>query len=474
VPAAEETALVRSTARALLLAVSVLLALLTVGAPALAIGSALGPLAQEADEADEAEDAEDAEEADDAEDADEADDADVGEDEEEVGPGVLFGTLRGDDGPVEGAVLVVTDDAGNEVGEAISGETGRWELEVGEGDFTVTVDSLPEGVELRDPEQDSVEASVGMGDRSAVSIRLGAPPETRGVWASLAQHLVSGLRFGLLIAMTAIGLSLVFGTTGLINFAHGEIVIIGAFLAWSLNAVGPTWPLLVAAPIAVVGTAAFGGLIDRGMFRPLRRRGVGLFQLLVVTIGLSLVLRYGLLMIYGGSRRQYTDFIGQEALRFGPISMTPRNLIIMGISVVVLTAVGLLLMKSRMGKAMRAVADNRDLAESSGIDVEKVVGRVWIYGSGLAGLGGILYGSMFSFQYIGGFQLLLLMFAAVILGGLGTAFGAMVGGILIGIVVEVSAVFFPPDLGWAWALGILILALLLRPQGLLGRRERVG
>jgi hypothetical protein len=336
---------VRHTARALLLAVSVLLTLLTVGAPALAIGSAMGPLAQEADEDDEAdEDTDEAEDTDDAEEA-EDDEADVGEDEED-GPGVLFGTLRGDDGPVEGAVLVVTDADGNEVGEAISDDTGRWELEVGEGDFTVTVESLPEGVELRDPEQDSVEASVGMGDRSAVSIRLGAPPETRGIWASLAQQLVSGLRFGLHHRDDRDRAVLVFGTTGLINFAHGEIVIIGAFLAWSLNAVGPTWPLLVAAPIAVVGTAALGGLIDRGMFRPLRRRGVGLFQLLVVTIGLSLVLRYGLLMIYGGSRRQYTDFIGQEALRFGPISMTPRNLIIMVISVVVLTAVGVALMRA--------------------------------------------------------------------------------------------------------------------------------
>ena len=470
----------RCAARALALAVGLVLTLLAFGGPALATG-ALGPLAQEADEDEgDAEDV-DAEEADDgdadaeeAEEADEAEDEATDEDDEEVGPGVLFGTLRSEGEEVEGAVLVITDAEGQEVGEAVSDEGGRWEFEAGEGDFVVRVESLPEGVELRDEDQESVEVSVSRGDRSAVSIRLGAPPETRGVWASLAQHLVSGLRFGLLIAMTAIGLSLVFGTTGLINFAHGEIVIIGAFLAWSLNAVGPMWPLLVAAPIAVVGTAALGGLIDRGMFRPLRRRGVGLFQLLVVTIGLSLVLRYGLLMIYGGSRRQYTDFIGQEALRFGPISMTPRNLIIMGISVAVLTAVGVALMKSRMGKAMRAVADNRDLAESSGIDVEKVVGRVWIYGSGLAGLGGILYGSMFSFQYIGGFQLLLLMFAAVILGGLGTAFGAMVGGILIGIVVEVSAVFFPPDLGWAWALGILILALLLRPQGLLGRRERVG
>ncbi len=451
----------RHTARALLLAVSVLLTLLTVGAPALAIGSAIGPLAQEADEPED-------EEAD--EEADEADD----DEEEEVGPGVLFGTLRSDGEEVEGAVLTITDADGNEVGEVVSDERGSWEFEAGEGDFTVTVESLPEGVELRDEEERVSEVSVEEGERQPVTVRLGAPPETRGTWASVAQHMVSGLRFGLIIAMTAIGLSLVFGTTGLINFAHGDIVIFGAFMAWSLNAIGPGWPLLVAAPLGVLATAALGGAIDRGMFRPLRRRGVGLFQLLVVTIGLSLVMRYGLLIFYGGSRRQYTDFIGQEALRWGPISQTPRNIIIMAISILVLVLVGLGLQRSRMGKAMRAVADNRDLAESSGIDVEKVVGRVWIYGSGLAGLGGILFGAMFSFQYINGFQMLLLMFAAVILGGLGTAFGAMLGGILIGMVVEVSAVFFPSDLGWAWALGILILVLLLRPQGLLGRRERIG
>jgi neutral amino acid transport system permease protein len=431
--------------------------------PALAVGTAVADtiLAQDEDE--------DADEADDAEEAEDADEAE----EDETGPGVLFGTLRSEGETVEGVELLVTDADGNEVDRVASDEGGSWELEVEGGDYVVTVESLPEGVELRDPEQDTYEVSVDDGARRAVPIQLGEPPETRGAFASVLQQLVSGLRFGLIIAMTAIGLSLVFGTTGLINFAHGDIVIFGAFAAWVVNAMMGL-PLLIAAPIGVVVAAGLGGLIDRGMFRPLRRRGVGLFQLLVVTIGLSLVLRYGLLIFFGGSRRQYTDFIGQEALRLGPVSQTPRNLIIMGLSILVLVLFGLALQKSRMGKAMRAVADNRDLAESSGIDVERVVGVVWIVGSGLAGLGGIFYAAMFSFQYISGFQLLLLMFAAIILGGLGTAFGAMLGGIAIGIVVEVSSVFFPSDLGFAWALGILILVLLVRPQGLLGRAERVG
>jgi neutral amino acid transport system permease protein len=455
----------------LLVACISLLAVGLLAAPALAVTSAIGGtvLAQEEedDDADDPDDEADDEDADDATD-DEAEDAD-----DEVGPGRLFGTLRSEGETVEGAVLRVEDEGGNEVVTVTSDENGSWEAEVDGGDYVVVVEELPEDVSLRDPETDRFEVSVQDGSRQAVPIQLGEPPETRGAFASVLQQLVSGLRFGLIIAMTAIGLSLVFGTTGLINFAHGDTVIFGAFAAWVFNAMIGL-PLLVAAPIGVVIAALLGAGIDRGMFRPLRRRGVGLFQLLVVTIGLSLVLRYGLLIFFGGSRRQYTDFIGQEVIRLGPISQTPRNLIIMALSILVLVLVGVGLQKSRMGKAMRAVADNRDLAESSGINVERVVGLVWIIGSGLAGLGGIFYGAMFSFQYISGFQLLLLMFAAIILGGLGTAFGAMLGGIVIGIVVEVSSVFFPTDLGYAWALGILILVLLVRPQGLLGRAERVG
>jgi neutral amino acid transport system permease protein len=466
---------VRQSARALVVVLSVALAALIFGGPLLAIvapGSGFAPPAAAEEEPEEPDDEDGDDEDGDGEDGDGDDIGGIAEDDE-VGPGVIFGTLRAEGETVEGAVLRIEDEAGNEVESVTSAENGSWEAEVEGGDYVVVVESLPEGVELRDPERDSFEVSVSDGARSAVPIQLGEPPATRGAFASVAQQLLSGLRFGLIIAMTAIGLSLVFGTTGLINFAHGDIVIFGAFAAWVFNAIIGL-PLLAAAPIGVVLTAGLGWGIDRGMFRPLRRRGLGLFQLLVVTIGLSLVLRYGILMFFGGGRRQYTDFIGQEVIRFGPFSQTPRNLIIMGISILVLVLFGLALQKSRMGKAMRAVADNRDLAESSGIDVERVVGVVWMVGSGLAGLGGILFGAMFSFQFISGFQLLLLMFAAIILGGLGTAFGAMVGGILIGIVVEVSSVFFPSDLGFAWALGILILVLLVRPQGLMGRAERIG
>ncbi|MEX0835335.1 MAG: branched-chain amino acid ABC transporter permease, partial [Nitriliruptor sp.] len=159
----------------------------------------------------------------------------------------------------------------------------------------------------------------------------------------------------------------------------------------------------------------------------------------------------------------------------GPFATTPRDLVIIAIALVVLIGVATGIQRSRIGKAMRAVADNRDLAESSGINVERVVSVVWIAGGALAGLGGVLYGTMFRVSYDFGFQpMLLLMFAGIILGGLGTAYGAMIGSLVVGLVTELSVVYFPNELKTAWALGVLVIVLLVRPQGLLGRRERIG
>lgn len=417
---------------------------------------------------------EDVEEAD-AGDADEEgveDDAEGAEDT--TGPARLFGTMRNQEGPVEGAVLSITDGGGTVVDEVTTDESGSWEAEFEEGgDFVVTVESLPDGVELRDPDSPSRDASVTAGSRQAVPFPLGEGAAGRGDVAQFFQQLLSGLRFGLIIAMTAVGLSLVFGTTGLINFAHGELVVFGAIVTWFIN-VAAGVPLLIAGALGVVASGALGFGVDRAMFRPLRRRGLSLFQLLVVTIGLSLVLRFIMLMFYGGNTRRYTDFVGQQQVTIGPFAATPRDLTIMAFSIVVLVGVATLLRTSRLGKAMRAVADNRDLAESSGIDVERVIGIVWIVGAGLAGLGGIFYGASLGVNYFSGFQLLLLMFAGVILGGLGTAYGAMVGSLVVGLITELSVLLFPDEIKFAWALGVLVLVLLVRPQGLLGRRERIG
>jgi branched-chain amino acid transport system permease protein len=149
-------------------------------------------------------------------------------------------------------------------------------------------------------------------------------------------------------------------------------------------------------------------------------------------------------------------------------------MIVMGMSVVVLLGVAALLQRTRIGKAMRAVSDNPDLASSSGVNVERVILVVWGMGAGLAALGGIFQAAVTNVNYLMGFQLLLLMFAAVVLGGLGTAYGAVIGSIVVGLATEVSTVWFSSELKFVWALVVLIAVLLVRPQGILGTRERVG
>jgi branched-chain amino acid transport system permease protein len=289
----------------------------------------------------------------------------------------------------------------------------------------------------------------------------------------LPQLTASGVRFGLIIALAAIGLSLIFGTTGLTNFAHGELVTFGALTAYFVNVVVGV-PLLLAGLITVVLAGLFGYANDRLLWAPLRRRGTGLVAMMIVSIGLAIFLRYFYLYLFGGSTRSYADYQGQSGVPLGPITLRPLDYISMAIAIVVLVAVGFALLRTRLGKATRAVADNPALAAASGIDVDRVIRTVWIGGAALAGLSGILLGLAQQVSFQMGLQILLLVFAAVVLGGLGTAFGALVGSLVVGVFIEVSTLVIPTELKNVGALGILIVVLLVRPQGILGRAERVG
>lgn len=301
-------------------------------------------------------------------------------------------------------------------------------------------------------------------------------PRAPGFGARALQALIDGIQFGVIIAITAVGLSLVFGTLHLINFAHGELVTIGAVFAFFLNVTpsGPQWRLIPAAIAAVALGAVLGGTLELGVWRPLRKRGIGLINLFIVTIGLSLLLRHVVLVLYGTRPRPYAQYDIQSVVDIGPAGSTPRDLTVTGLSVLALLGVAALLQKTRIGTAIRAVSVNRDLAEASGIDVQRVVLVVWMVGGALAALGGVLFGLVEIVSWDMGYKLLLLMFAGIILGGLGSAYGAMVGSLVIGVVAQMSTLWFPLDLQYAWALLTLIVVLLVRPQGILGRRERVG
>lgn len=385
---------------------------------------------------------------------------------------------------LEGVEMRVTDADGNEVGVAVTGPDGTWVQGVpAAGDYQVEllVDTLPEGVELREGARNPVDVSLIDGaSRNTLFAFAGsarAAEASGGNTIRALQLAVDGAKLGLLIGMAAIGLSLIYGTTGLVNFAHGEAVTFGAMMAYLFHVTGLFgWEasLIVAALLATISGGAAGFVFNAGVWRPLRRRGSSLISMLVVSIGFSIFFRYVILYIAGGRDLFYRDYRIQERIDFGWFELAPKDIWIMAISIVVLLGVALALQYTRVGKAMRAVADNRDLAESSGIDVEKVIRWVWVSGSALAALGGVLFAVTEAVGWEMGFRLLLLMFAGVTLGGLGTAYGALFGSLIVGVFIQTSTLFVPSDLKNVGALLMLIVVLLVRPQGLFGRAERIG
>ncbi|MGU3431411.1 ABC transporter permease subunit [Actinomycetes bacterium M1A6_2h] len=375
-----------------------------------------------------------------------------------------------------GVDVRAVDASGAEVARTTSGTNGAWTLDVSPGAYTFEVvpETLPDGVSV----QGSVQRTIAEGQSNTVIFSFGEARTATVVpfWEKFIRITVDGLRFGLVIALAAIGLSLIFGTTSLTNFAHGELVTLGAVAAWVFN-VKMGIQLIPATVLAVIVGVAVGWLNNAIVWRPLRRRRTGLIAQLVVSIGLAILLRYLILIFYSDRSQSFVDYRAQTENEWGPFAITNVNLACIIISVVVLLLVALMLQRTRIGKAMRAVADNKDLAASSGIDVERVITFVWCLGGGLAALGGVLFGLSElggTVQWEMGFKLLLLMFAGITLGGLGTAYGALLGCVIVGLLVQWSTLVINPDLKYIGGLLVLILILIVRPQGILGSRQRIG
>jgi branched-chain amino acid transport system permease protein len=382
--------------------------------------------------------------------------------------------------PVAGVAARVVDASGAVVGEGVTDDKGVLLIPVpGPADYTVILDesTLPEGTALTDqtPAERAVSEDGFRTSTITVNYFTGESERDEVTFIDkLAQRSVDGTRLGLILAMCAVGLSLIFGTTGLTNFAHGEMVTFGGMWAFLFNV---SWglSLWIAGPIVVVLGGVFGLLLDTLLFARLRRRGIGLVSQLVVTVGLSILFRNFYLSRFGGRVRELADFNGQKNLDLGPVGITPRDLIAALMSLGVLIAVALVLQHSRLGKATRAVSDNPELASTTGIDSQKIIRIVWFVGGALAALGGIFRGLDEGIGPDMGLDLLFLMFAGITLGGLGSPFGALVGGFVVGVFVEASTLFgVPTELKKVPALVVLVLILLLRPQGILGRRERIG
>jgi neutral amino acid transport system permease protein len=412
--------------------------------------------------------------------------AETTDDGQEVTEFYLAGVVTFDDQPVEGVVMSI--DGKGFKGETETDAEGKWRLSVPEkAKYTLTVDesTLPDGVivdaSLLPPGTQpisgttaSFEVEFGLTGTKIMNLFLGEGERvTVSFIDQLLSRLVGGLNFGLLLALASMGAALIYGTTRLSNFAHAEMVTWGGLVAlvtttfWHL-------PLWVGIAAAVIGGGLFGWALDAGLWRPLRRRGLGVVQLMIVSIGLSLALRYVFQFMIGGGTYQLPG-ASPTPIQFGPISLSYIDIIAMSVSIVVIIAVAFFLTRTRIGKATRAISDNPQLAAASGIDVDKVIRYVWILAGTLAAISGVLWGYFRpGVKWDMGMQMLLLIFAAITLGGLGTAFGALVGSLIVGIAVEVSTLWIPSDLKYASALVVLIVILLVRPQGLLGRRERLG
>lgn len=288
---------------------------------------------------------------------------------------------------------------------------------------------------------------------------------------SVAQVGLNGLAFGSIYALGAVGLTLVYGILKLVNFAHGEFLTFGAYIAFAAN-VTLGLPIVVAALLAIAFTALLGLVFERIMWAPMRARGAGLLQLLIMAIGLAFLIRYTIQFIAGTAVLQF-DIDRTRSVDFIGLSLGRAELVAIVVGFAVIVAIGLLLKLTVLGKRMRALADDLDLAETAGIDTSRVILYTWLLAGGAAGLAGVLAGAVTTIQPELGFALLLAIFAAVILGGIGDVFGALAGGVVLGLVIEWSTLLIDARFKVAVGFLVLILVLVVRPQGILGRARTV-
>ncbi len=285
----------------------------------------------------------------------------------------------------------------------------------------------------------------------------------------VAQTGLNGLSLGAIYALGAVGLTLVYGILKLVNFAHGDFLTFGAYMAYMVNV---TWgaPLIVAIFWAMAMTAVLGIVLERVLWAPMRSKRAGFLQLILMSLGLAFLLR-ALVQWFWGTEIRSLDVNTADSVEVLGLRIGETELMVVIVGIAVLVAVGLMLRFTLLGKKMRALSDDLELAETAGINTRRVILYTWIFAGALAGLAGVLAGSITNLRPELGFELLLPIFAAVILGGIGDAFGALAAGMVIGVMTEWSTLIV--DARWKTAVGfiVLVLVLIIRPQGIFGRAK---
>lgn len=282
----------------------------------------------------------------------------------------------------------------------------------------------------------------------------------------LIQTLVFGLALGGVISVSAVGLTLAYGVTRFINFAFGEFLTLGAFLCFALVQAGLGLPLAVMLTVPMVGV--IGVAIARAFYDPLMSRG--LLPLLVTSVGVAFVLHNGVQMIAGANPVRFPLPL-MRPWNVGGVFIPREQVITLAVALAAMAVVHILLRYTMLGKKMRAVADNAALARVSGISARNVLSATWFISAGIGALGGILLAvTQVTMAPQMGWNFLLVVFAAVLLGGIGSPYGAMIGGLVIGLAMELGATYVAANYSYAFAFVVLIAILILRPRGLMGGR----
>ena len=303
----------------------------------------------------------------------------------------------------------------------------------------------------------------------------------------MAELTVYGIVLGSIIALGAIGLTLVYGILRFANFAHGDLMTVGAYIAlflvtglfpWlgipdtTFGSLSFGWRMVLAFPIAMACVAAASILFDRILYRPLRRKRSSPVIMAMAALGASFIIRMIVLILWGADSLFYRPGVLRPATILPlEIKIRPDQILILMTVLSLVVLLHLFLQRTKMGKAMRATADNMELARVSGIDTERVIIWTWGIGGALVAAGGILYGIDVQLHPYMGWNFLLPLFAATILGGIGNMYGALVGALVMGVAQQVSTAYLLPTYKPAVAFIVMILILLVRPQGIFGGRR---
>jgi branched-subunit amino acid ABC-type transport system permease component len=283
---------------------------------------------------------------------------------------------------------------------------------------------------------------------------------------------LASLGFGLVtasvLAIAAIGFTLQFGVTDVLNLAYGAVMIAGAFIAYVINQLGVSvWVGLI---VAVAACSAGSVLLNAGVYTPFQRRGASPITMVIVSLGMTLIIEFGVQAIAGGTSVSYTMSQG-PSVSAGGLLLSTVQLVVIGLSLLVMLGTHVLLRYTRLGKAMRATAANKTLARNCGIRTGRVITVTWAITGALCGLAGVVFAmDAGSFDATATDLFLILILAAVFLGGPGQAYGAMLGAVIIGLATEISAAYITPSYKYVIAFAALLVMLGVRPTGLLGAR----